>query len=316
MDSPLLFPAKLEKDKILILDETRVPFEEEYIEVRYLEDALRVLGEMKTRSLGQVLLFFYSCVLFTPFRDKRLSEDNLSLTGFKEFSIDKIVDEFKRVRPTFDFLFLGQILKQGISRGAETKKVVEGFVFGFDKARKQRAARLAELLPNPANILTICNVNGELIYLYRELEKRGKKANFIVSETRPYLQGTRLTFWELSKNNIPIKLICDNQAASLMESGEINCLVTGADRATKRGDVINKIGTYSLARLARHFNIPFYPLTQYPRDMDIEKIKIEQRPSFESFMYLEGDYDDIDAIYPSFDITKFEFVSECMELKV
>lgn len=298
MDSPLLFPVSLKEEIIYVLDETKVPFKEHYIEVKTLDNALRVLGEMKTRSLGQVLLFFYSCILF------------------KDFSVDQIVEKFKNTRPTFDFPFLGYIINSGIKKGASPEIVVKGFVYGFDQARKQRAKAIAKELPECANILTICNVNGELVYLYKELQALGKKALFYVTETRPYLQGTRLTFWELAKNNIPVKLICDNQSAQLMSEKKINCVITGADRATKKGDVINKVGTYSLARLANYFSIPFYSLVQYPRDIDVDTIEIEERPFEESFMYLDSDCEGKDAFYPAFDITKSEFVTKCFELEV
>ncbi|MFH1504928.1 MAG: hypothetical protein ABIH08_06060 [Candidatus Omnitrophota bacterium] len=297
MNSPLLFPVRLEKERILVLDETLPPFEEEYIEVGDLDKALWVLREMKTRSLGQVLLFFYSCVLFSG-----------------EFSIETIAQKFKDNRPTFDFFMLAHILKSQIEKGLGAKEAAEKFIFGFDMLRKKRAKELAQILPNPADILTICNVNGELIYLYEELKKLGKETCFYICETRPYLQGTRLTFWELRKNNVPCKVICDNQAAVLMQEKKVNCIVTGADRATKKGDIVNKTGTYSLARLAKHFNIPFYPLTQYPRDIEVDTIEIEQRPAGETFMHLKGDYTGIETFYPAFDITRAEFVTKPIEL--
>ena len=197
---------------------------------------------------------------------------------------------------------------------------IDHFIGYFDESRKKRAKSLAEILPDPASILTICNFNGELIYLYEELQKLNKKANFVVCETRPYLQGTRLTFWELMKNHIPCQLICDNQSAQLMRKGQVNCLITGADRATKNGDIVNKIGTYSLARLADYYNIPFYPLTQYPKDMNIEEVIIEERPNDEVFMFLstrfitDQDRSSVETIYPSFDITISKFVTKCIEL--
>ena len=298
MKSPLLFPVTLKDDKISVLDETQIPFKEEYAEVTDLDKALGVLKEMKTRSLGQVLLFFYSCVLFEG-----------------KHAIDDISKQFKANRPTFDFSMLSQILESQTNKGVSLKEIVNRFITGFDLMRKKRARALAVSLPHNSSILTICNVNGELIYLYDELKELGKQALFYVCETRPYLQGTRLTFWELRKNNIPTRLICDNQVASLMKEGSINCVITGADRATTKCDVINKVGTYSLARLAKHFNIPFYPLTQYPRDIDVDSIEIEERPPQESFMYLRGDYSKIEAFYPAFDVTKAEFITECVELK-
>ena len=299
MDSPLLFPVKLKNNKIIVLDETQNPFKEEYIEVDTLDKVLWVLGEMKTRSLGQVLLFFYSCILF--------SKEN----NFKDLAIS-----FKNVRPTFDFLMLAQIVKMQVDKGIAVKDAVNNFIRGFDVARKKRAGALAQLLPKNSSILTICNVNGELIYLYDELKTWDKNCIFYVSETRPYLQGSRLTFWELRKNNIPCRLICDNQAASLMQNDRVNCVVVGADRATVKGDIINKIGTYALARLAKHYEIPFYALTQYPRDIDINSIEIEERDPKEAFMYLSDDVSKMDAIYPAFDITPADFVTKPMVLKV
>lgn len=297
MDSPLLFPVKLEGRRILVLDETRLPFKEEYICVDNLDKALGVLAQMKTRSLGQAFLFFYSCALWAP-----------------ASSVDEISRKFKAARPTFDFLFLARMLNGQVKAGRTLQAAADNFVAMFDELRRKRAQALAGILPAPAKILTICNVNGELIYLYDAAVKAGKPAQFVVCETRPYLQGARLTYWELSKNNIPCRLICDNQAAGLMRRAEVNCVVTGADRATTGGDIINKAGTYALACLAKHFNMPFYPLTQYPRDIDIAGIEIEERPPQESFMFLEGDYADVDAVYPAFDITPRELVTQPMEL--
>lgn len=297
MESPLLFPVIFKENKIFVLDETQIPVKEEYLEVTDLEKALWVLKEMKTRSLGQVLLFFYSCVLF---KDKHSPQELAKL--------------FKDNRPTFDFFMLAYIIESGVSKGAPIEAVVEKFIYGFDLMRRSRAKKLAALLPNPAKILTICNVNGELLYLSEELKKINKEVCFYVSETRPYLQGTRLTFWELDKNNVDVKLVCDNQVAWLMKEGKVNCAVTGADRATTKGDVVNKLGTYALARLAKYFNIPFYPLTQYPRDLDVNTIEIEQRPEQETFMYLTGNFSEVDALYPAFDLTPAEFVTEPIDL--
>jgi methylthioribose-1-phosphate isomerase len=148
--------------------------------------------------------------------------------------------------------------------------------------------------------------------LYEELKKIKKEACFYACETRPYLQGTRLTFWELNKNNIPSKLICDNQVAILMKNKVVNCIVVGADRASIRGDIINKIGTYSLAILGKYFNIPFYALTQYPRPIDIEDIEIEERPQEEVFMFLK---EKAESIYPCFDITPFNYIKESVKLE-
>jgi methylthioribose-1-phosphate isomerase len=99
-----------------------------------------------------------------------------------------------------------------------------------------------------------------------------------------------------------------------MQKGLINCVVTGSDRSTDKGDIINKIGTYALARLAHYFTIPFYVLTQFPQALDIEKITIEERPPREVFMWLDGKGPWPEALYPSFDITPAEFISGWIDI--
>jgi len=294
MLSPLCFPVRMEGNTILVLDETKLPFTETYIEVKSLEDALKVLGEMKTRAFGQVLLFFYTCVLVGE--------------------VDKTALAFKHTRPTFDFFRLAGMIKEVSQQIPDIKEAVKTIVAVFEQKRKNRAKKLAQILPHKASILTICNLNGELLYLYEALTQIGKTAMFYVSETRPYLQGTRLTFWELSQASIPAKLICDNQAAILMQQGEVNCVITGSDRSNKKGDIINKIGTYALARLAYYFHIPFYVLVQYPKEIEIETIQIEERPQEEVFMWLEKETFPTQAIYPAFDITPAKFISGWIDI--
>lgn len=294
MLSPLCFPIRLEEDNIFVLDETRLPFEEKYIKVNTLKGALKVLGEMKTRAFGQVLLFFYTCVLHKD--------------------IDEVASTFKETRPTFDFDRLAETLKKYAREKEDLREVVNRIVKEFEKNRIKRAKKLAGLLPARANILTICNLNGELIYIYQALKEMGKSACFFVCETRPYLQGTRLTLWELNRANIPVRILCDNQAAILMKEGAVNCVIVGSDRSNKKGDIINKIGTYSLAILAKYFHIPFYALIQFPKDIEIEEINIEQRQEKEVFMWIDKRDSWPRAIYPAFDITLKRFISDWIDI--
>jgi methylthioribose-1-phosphate isomerase len=294
MHNPLSLPVRLQGNMISVLDETKLPREETYIEVKTLDDALQALGQMKTRAFGQVLLFFYTCVLAGE--------------------IEEVAASFKKTRPTFDFFTLAHALKSAAKETSTLEEAASSIIEDLDKKRKVRAQRLAEILPQEARILTICNVNGEFIYLYEALQGQGKTAIFFVSETRPYLQGTRLTLWELRRADIPVQVLCDNQAAVVMQKGLINCVVTGSDRSTDKGDIINKIGTYALARLAHYFTIPFYVLTQFPQALDIEKITIEERPPREVFMWLEGKGPWPEALYPSFDITPAEFISGWIDI--
>jgi methylthioribose-1-phosphate isomerase len=294
MHSPLAFPVQLRQNTISVLDETKLPLEETYIQVKTLKDALQALGRMKTRAFGQVLLFFYACVL----------------SG----EIEEVAAAFQKTRPTFDFFQLADVLKKASQKTPTLKEAVESIIEGFDEKRKVRAQRLAEILPHEARILTICNVNGELIYLSEALKGIGKTATFFVSETRPYLQGRRLTLWELRRAHIPAQVLCDNQAAVVMKKGLINCVVTGSDRSTEKGDIINKIGTYALARLSHYFKIPFYVLIQFPRALAVEEIAIEERPPEEVFMWLDGKGPWPEALYPSFDVTPSEIISGWMDI--
>ncbi|MBD3245777.1 MAG: hypothetical protein GF333_02075 [Candidatus Omnitrophica bacterium] len=297
--SPLLFPVRLNRDSLTVLDETALPFEEKYHEVRDLAAAEKLVREMKTRSLGQVLLFFGCAVLW----ENRVSPE-------------EIARRMHRARPTFDFEYLARLLRAWQRRGVPYRTATERFLAGFDAARKARADELASLLPSPANVLTICNVNGELLYLAQALSTRSVPVHVYVAETRPYLQGSRLTFWELQRAGVPSTLLCQSQAAEIMQQDTVNAVVTGADRATVRGDIMNKIGTYALARCARYFNIPVYALTQYPRDVDIDRIPLEERPPEEAFLFLPDSYPRVDAVYPAFDVTKKEYLTRSVELKV
>jgi methylthioribose-1-phosphate isomerase len=146
----------------------------------------------------------------------------------------------------------------------------------------------AELLPQEARVLTHCNAGalatagyGTALGVVRSAARLGKIKNVFADETRPYLQGARLTAWELMQDGIPTTLIADNMAGHLMARGEVNAVVVGADRIAANGDVANKIGTYSVAILAKEHGIPFYvaaPVSTIdPSTPDGSKIPIEER---------------------------------------
>ncbi|MBE0598180.1 MAG: S-methyl-5-thioribose-1-phosphate isomerase, partial [Desulfuromonadales bacterium] len=135
-----------------------------------------------------------------------------------------------------------------------------------DERLNRRLGKHGELLiPEGARILTHCNAGalatagyGTALGVIRAAVEAGKKVAVFADETRPFLQGSRLTAWELQKDQIPVTLICDNMAGYLMSRGEIDCVIVGADRIAANGDTANKIGTYTVAVLAREHNLPFY----------------------------------------------------------
>jgi methylthioribose-1-phosphate isomerase len=159
-------------------------------------------------------------------------------------------------------------------------------------ACKAMGAHGASLLPQQGTVLTHCNAGalatcgyGTALGVIRAAVERGHKIDVYADETRPYLQGARLTAWELLHDNIPTTVLCDNMAGSLMRQGNIQAVIVGADRIAANGDTANKIGTYSVAVLAKEHGIPFYvaaPLSTIDVNTpDGDAIPIEQRAATE-----------------------------------
>lgn len=180
----------------------------------------------------------------------------------------------------------------------------------------------AALLQDGARVLTHCNAgalatfgHGTALGIVRSAIANGKKISVVADETRPFLQGARLTAWELQQDNIPVTLITDNMAGYLMSLGQIDAVIVGCDRVAANGDVANKIGTYMVAVLAERHAIPFYvacPLSTIDRTMsDGAKIQIEERAAAEVTGFGEQNWAPIGVAVrnPSFDITPAELIT-------
>lgn len=192
-----------------------------------------------------------------------------------------------------------------------------------DEAACRRIGRLgAELVPDRARILTHCNAGalatagyGTALGVVRAAFEAGKGVTVYADETRPFLQGARLTAWELHRDGIPVTVLTDGMAGWLMRCGEIACVVVGADRIAANGDVANKIGTYALAVLAQHHRIPFYVAAPWST-VDLatpagDDIPIEERESDE-VMWVAGRRigpAGVRARYPAFDVTPAALVT-------
>ena len=180
----------------------------------------------------------------------------------------------------------------------------------------------ASLIEDPATVLTHCNAGalatagyGTALGVIRAAREAGKKVVVIADETRPFLQGARLTAWELHKDKIPVTVIADNMAGLVLSRGQANCVIVGTDRTAANGDVANKIGTYPLAVMARRHNVPFYvaaPLSS----IDLAcpsgaQIPIEQRPQQElvEFAGRRVAPAGVGALNPAFDVTPSELVT-------
>ena len=179
-----------------------------------------------------------------------------------------------------------------------------------------------ELVPEGANILTHCNAGalatvgyGTALGVIRAAHSNGKKVHVFVDETRPFLQGARLTAWELDKEGIPFTLITDNMAGYIMSKGMVDLIVVGADRIAANGDTANKIGTYSLAVLAKEHNIPMYiaaPLSTIDMSLTSGKeIPIEERETDE-VLFIKGKRiapEGTRVFNPAFDVTPNELIT-------
>lgn len=190
------------------------------------------------------------------------------------------------------------------------------------EANRSMGKHGAELIADGATVLTHCNAGalatagyGTALGVIRAAVEAGKKVAVFADETRPFLQGARLTAWELHKDNIPVTLITDNMAGHFMKAGKIDCVVVGADRIAANGDVANKIGTYSVAVLAKENNLPFYvaaPISTL--DLSIasgEEIPIEERSEREVTHIRDAQLAPagISIANPAFDVTPHRYVA-------
>jgi methylthioribose-1-phosphate isomerase len=180
----------------------------------------------------------------------------------------------------------------------------------------------AELVPDGGTVLTHCNAGalacvgfGTALGVVRAAVEAGKTIRVVADETRPRLQGMKLTAWELMQEGIPVTVIADNMAAVLMRDGKIDCVVVGADRIAANGDTANKIGTYNVAVLAKHHGVPFYVAAPFSTiDMSLPDgslIPIEERDLLE-VTHMDGFRiapDDATVWNPAFDVTPNDLVT-------
>jgi methylthioribose-1-phosphate isomerase len=245
---------------------------------------------------------------------------------------DRAATLLKATRPTAVNLAwaverMGRVLKENL--GLDPTRLYRRMrdeaiaIFREDLAANRMLGRNgATLLDSRASVLTHCNAGalatagyGTALGVIRAAREAGKEIKVFADETRPFLQGSRLTAWELRKDGFRVTIIADNMAASLLRAGEINCVIVGTDRTAANGDVANKIGTYPLAVMAQRHRVPFYvaaPLSSIDLDCASgDAIPIECRPSKELTEFAgkliapKG----VDVFNPAFDVTPAELVT-------
>src|ERR1700712_11766 len=280
------------------LDQTKLPLEETYVLATDYKQVATAIRDMITRG---AMVIGVSGAMGVAIGIERSTATTLpALTA----EVAEICDHLAATRPTAVNLFwgIGRVRDLYNSLAAantpipEIKKAVVALsleMYDEDIANcRTLGAFGADLLPKEGTILTHCNAGalaacgyGSALGVIRAAVERGHKIDVLADETRPFLQGARLTAWELMKDNIPTTVLCDNMAAALMKQGRVQAVIVGADRIAANGDTANKIGTYGVSILAKEHGIPFYVAAPWST-LDLatahgDLIPIEQRAATE-----------------------------------
>ena len=293
-----------------LLDQRALPERIEYISCRTAADTARAIREMVVRGAPAI-----GCA----------AAFGIALEARRGAALEAGFEALAGSRPTAVNLFwaLERMRKALEQHGASALEREAIAIYEEDLAvNRAIGAHGAELVPDHARIMTHCNAgalatagHGTALGVVRSARDQGKTLSVVANETRPYLQGARLTAWEMVQERIPVTLVTDNAAGFLMSRGEIDLLIVGADRIAANGDVANKIGTYTLAVLAKRHGLPFYvaaPLSTFDLGVpDGASIPIEERAADEVTGYRGMRWAPIGAAVrnPAFDVTPAELVT-------
>jgi methylthioribose-1-phosphate isomerase len=275
---------------LYLLDQRLLPHRERYVRCRGYRDVARAIREMIVRGAPAIgVAAAYGIVLACKTAGGK--------KAMLEARIMEAAEAIKSTRPTAVNLFwavdrMVRLAKEAIESGLDVYETLLQEANRMAEADIEANRRIGEygkgLIPDGATVMTYCNAGGlatvgygTAIGVIRAAFEGGKKISVLVPETRPKLQGARLTAYELKRLGIPYKIITDNMASMLMSMGKVGCIVVGADRVLARtGHVVNKIGTLGLAISARYFGVPFYvaaPLSSFDFERKPDEVKIEER---------------------------------------
>jgi len=321
-----IHPIIWRDEAVVLIDQNALPLQERELLCREYGEVVAAIRNLTVRGAPAIGVAAAFGIALGARRLGRLPAGRMRAEFFK------ICDDFARSRPTARNLFwaierMGRRFDAASAEGtagvgdallAEARAILEE-----DVASNRRMGRFGSpFLRDGDAILTHCNAGalatggyGTALGVIRAAHEEGKRISVFVDETRPVLQGARLTAWELRKEGIPFTLIADNMAGALMKQGRIHLVIVGADRIAANGDTANKIGTYSLAVLARAHGVPFYvaaPLSTVDLSLKTgDEIPIEERDP-EEILCLRGvriAQEDIDVYNPAFDVTPASLVT-------
>ena len=313
--------------QLVLLDQTRLPAETVYLECRTVEDVWKAIKRLSVRGAPAIGVAAAYGVVVGANEGRTVDEvcNYLAMSRPTAVSLFWALERMRRVSTAH------QESANSSDRRAvpplEEKLLAEARAIHEEDRQQcasmaQNGADLLVDLPAGGGILTHCNTgalatggDGTALAVIFELARRGKRPHVWVDETRPLLQGARLTMWELKQRGIDATLICDSAAAQVMREGRVQAVITGADRIAANGDTANKIGTFSVATLARVFSIPFYvaaPATTFDLSLPSgNEIPIEQRAADEITNGLgkQTAPQDVGVYNPAFDVTPAELIA-------
>ena len=307
--------------KLILLDQRLLPGAVEFIEVSTVDDAFMCIKEMVVRGAPAIGITAAYAVVVSALANKSLDYQKA------RDAIEGDMDKLAQARPT------AVNLRWALAR---MRQCLHGHSGDWQSALEKEAIQIheqdihanhlmakfgAEYLPVNSSVMTHCNAgalatggHGTALGVIREAHAQGKLKNVFANETRPWFQGSRLTAWELLQDNIPVNLVCDSAAASAVREHDIDWIIVGADRVAANGDVANKIGTFSLAVLARHLGKKFMVVAP-ASTIDLQSasgtdIKIEVRDDKELTYMGQKPLaaDGVSAWNPVFDITPAHLV--------
>ncbi|HEV2134751.1 MAG TPA: S-methyl-5-thioribose-1-phosphate isomerase [Terracidiphilus sp.] len=313
---------------VRFLDQTRLPLEESYVLATTYEQVADVIVTMVVRGAPAIGVSAAYGVALGARGSQAKTPDDFA----PEF--DRICARLASTRPTAVNLFwaidrmkglFARLRASGASMDEIRRRLLTEAHAMYEEdiaACKAMGAFGGELLPDEGGVLTHCNAGalatcgyGTALGVIRSAVEQGKGIHVYADETRPFLQGARLTAWELMADGIPTTVICDNMAASLMRAGRIRAVVVGADRIAANGDTANKIGTYNVAILAKEHHIPFYVAAPWST-IDLatptgDAIPIEERPAIEVTHHggKQLTPNGVDVCNPAFDVTPARLIT-------
>jgi len=290
----------VEPDAVRILDRRVFPFERVWVTCRDVEDVATAIEDMVTQSLGPPFAAAGGMVL-----------------AARSGGVEAVREAARRLvatRPTNNGIrdVVAELLAVA-EAGGDVERAAGALTERYRAGYRALGEHAAPLIPDGATVLTHCWADAYLTETVAAVLRAGKRIQAICTETRPYLQGARLTAESLAEMGVPTRLITDGMAAHLMSRGEVSTFVTGADRVTMDGAVVNKIGTLQIAVAAQAFGVPFVALVQAPdrQAATADDVELEDRDG-EEVLHVLGRRtasSRVTGVYPAFDVTPPRFVS-------